>query len=163
MYAQDEVLGARRVLDVVVSIDEAGQQALAVELDDLGRRPDPGLDIPTGAHGSDTIADDRYRLMEAALRVHGDDVATTQDEVGARDDLLTRRAGAAGADAKGQQKKRPSSASTKSSQGHRYIVSLGAAIDRHTTEISIGSLESKRAPSGSNTNDCINDWPMRLS
>ena len=106
---QQEMLGARRVLDVIVSVDEAGQQALAVELDDLCRRPDPGLDIRVGAHRGDTVADDRHRLMEASLRVHGDDVATTEDEVGARDGLLIRRTGAAD---KGQQEQRSSSAST---------------------------------------------------
>jgi hypothetical protein len=39
--------------------------------------------------------------MEASLRVHGDDVAATQDEVRVRGALLTRRASAAGADDKG--------------------------------------------------------------
>jgi len=95
-HAGDDLLPARRAgerelevgpadpLEVGVALDEAGDREAAGELDHAGRGADPGRDLLPRAERHDAAVGHGERLGFGTGRIHGDDPAALQDELGRR-------------------------------------------------------------------------------
>jgi hypothetical protein len=90
---------------VGVRVDEAGHHRPPGEVDERGGRPGGGPHVLVAAGQPDPPVPDRHRRRDRAGRVHGDDPAAVQDQVGGAAVALERRghravsAGASGAGA----------------------------------------------------------------